>query len=484
MTIKKRLFISNILMIVIPVVIGIVVVTAASLVVNIVIGTREGYSQVAAFRMLRASEQVQHFSRRWADLEDPAQVIADVEAFNNEYAGGNVSVTVYMDEQLLYPQVLPTDKPIWNIAAAQSEAGSHFFLQDDTVIHMENIGRFRLMVADTDSAYLTMDGVRDDYQRHFVIAGIVLLAGVAGIILLTNRFLTRFVFNSVMNPVDALVYGVHQLRDGNLEYRIDYPGEDEFAGVCADFNEMAERLLDSVNARQKDEASRKELIAGIAHDLRTPLTSIKAYAEGIAQEVAADPETRRRYLEVIMNKTADLEHVVNQLFLFSKIDIGEFPFHFESVEVGKEMTDFLNAVSEEYARKGLIISADIAVPGAHISADLVQFRNAIINVLENSTKYKQAEQGHMQVVCREEGEQILITLADDGPGLAEPQLEQIFEVFYRGDPARNAPGKGSGLGLSITAKIIERHGGTIRAQNVPTGGLAVIMTIPKEVEVQ
>lgn len=113
---------------------------------------------------------------------------------------------------------------------------------------------------------------------------------------------------SITTPLDALVHGVRQIRDGNLEYRIEYDGKDEFAQVVDDFNEMAQRLQDMVNARQKDDENRRALIAGISHDLRTPLTSIKGYVEGLEKGVANSPQMRREYLDTIRQKTDDLEH--------------------------------------------------------------------------------------------------------------------------------------------------------------------------------
>lgn len=298
------------------------------------------------------------------------------------------------------------------------------------------------------------------------------------IILLTNRMLTHFVFQKIITPIDALVYGVHQIRDGKLDYRIDYSGKDEFAVICSDFNEMALKLSDFVSQRQKDEANRKELIAGISHDLRTPLTSIKAYIEGLEKGVATTPQNQKKYLNIIKNKTSELERIINQLFIFSKIDIGEFPFNMEEINVVDELFGFIGSLSEEYEEKGLTIIHVPTDKEIYIKADIQQFRNVITNIVENSLRYKSAEQGKLFITTYMNDNNVFIELKDNGPGVPEDALDKLFNVFYRGDQSRNNTNNGSGLGLAITAKILERLNGGVKAENNPDGGLVITITLP------
>jgi signal transduction histidine kinase len=415
---------------------------------------------------------------RWSKSIDLEQMKTDVNSFNEKHRNTKISLSIYQDKELIYPS--PTIKSSFVLDTALSQGGSHTYIMDNMAVYRENIGKYSMLLTDTDfQAHNNED--HDAYHTYLINLGIIVILFIITIIILTNRLLTRFVFKSIITPLDTLVYGVHQIRDGNLNYHIEYEGKDEFADVCSDFNEMAQRLLDSVNARQKDEANRKELIAGISHDLRTPLTSIKAYVEGIEKGVASTPETQKRYLDTIKNKTNDLEHIVNQLFLFSKLDIGDFPFYLEQINIGKEMANMVASLSEEYQKKGLSIELTQNVGNIYVQIDIVQFRNAVINILENSVKYKIQERGQMKISCHEEDKYVTITLADKGPGVSSEALEKLFDVFYRGDRARTNPSKGSGVGLSITAKILERLGGSIRAENVPEGGLAIIMMLPKHI---
>jgi signal transduction histidine kinase len=296
------------------------------------------------------------------------------------------------------------------------------------------------------------------------------------VIILTNKVLTRLVFRNIITPINTLTYGVHQIRDGNLDYHIEYEWKDEFAGICSDFNEMAERLSDFVAQRQKDEANRKELIAGISHDLRTPLTGIKAYVEGLETGVASTPEMQRKYLYTIKSKTAELERIINQLFMFSKIDIGEFPFNLEEFDLDAELRSLIDGVRDDYEKDGLTISFAESGKPVSVNADIQQFRNAVTNIIENSLKYKIAERGTLKITTRTENEAVTIELTDNGPGV--PEIDKLFNVFYRGDPARSGDKSGSGLGLAITSKILERMGGNIRAENAADGGLAIIIMLP------
>jgi len=306
----------------------------------------------------------------------------------------------------------------------------------------------------------------------------ILAVTLLGVVFLVNRALTGYISRSITTPIDTLVDGVREISEGNLGYRIRYNKDDEFAEVCADFNEMAARLSDMVRQRQLDEAGRKELIAGISHDLRTPLTSIKAYIEGLRKGVASTAAMREKYLDIIHSKTEDIEYIINQLFLFSKLDIGEFPLRLESVDIGAELEKMVTGLSDEYAERGLGVSLAGRTHGAFVSVDVVQLRNVVQNILGNSVKYCGRPDARAEISCRQSAGDVIVTIADNGPGVPEGALGKIFEVFYRSDQSRNNPSKGSGLGLAISAKIVGQLGGTITAENTPQGGLAIIITLP------
>ncbi|WP_198429945.1 sensor histidine kinase [Treponema primitia] len=229
---------------------------------------------------------------------------------------------------------------------------------------------------------------------------------------------------------------------------------------------------------EKYENNRRELIAGISHDLRTPLTSIKAYLEGIETGLASTPEKRSKYFSIIKNKTNDLEHIINQLFLFSKLDIGEYPMNMQKVNLGHTLPEMLGELVDEYERRGLVIKQEQNVDDIYVNADYMQLRNVIINILENSVKYKTSEKAVLVINCSSLGNMVEINLTDDGPGVPPDALDKLFDVFYRTDPSRSNEKKGSGLGLAIADKTIRRMGGKIHAELPETGGLSIVIQLP------
>jgi len=350
--------------------------------------------------------------------------------------------------------------------------GDFAYITGDIALYHSDLGDFIVVLPDYYAAALAdfADG------QNFVLP--VILFYLFAVVVLANILLARYITRRIMKPVNTLASGVREISDGNLTHRIDYNGGDEFDAVCADFNEMAARLHDMVAQRQADENSRKELIAGISHDLRTPLTSVKAYIEGLKKGVAATPEMQEKYLDIIQSKTDDIEYIIKQLFMFSQIDIGEFPLNIQTVDIGVELTKMVSEFSTEY--QSLDIALALNIHGECVAVDIIQFKNVVQNILSNSAKYCNRADARAEISCRCSEDGISIAIEDNGTGVPEEKLQKIFDVFYRSDESRHNPG--SGLGLAISSKIIKRLGGTIHAENVPTGGLRVVITLPKVVQ--
>lgn len=470
MTIKRRLFISNILMLIMPIILTLFISSFLLFIFMGVTGTRDMQSLRSGDLFYRVIGDVDSLAEKWLNNNDFSIISSDIDLFNKQHQLGGVTLSVFKESELLYPKT-EVSNSVPEMALTQE--GTYTLIVDNTAVYRISSGEYTVILLDNNFMNNYKKGIGEYFNK-----GIIFFFFIIVIIILINRFLTRFVFRSIMTPLDTLINGVHQIRDGNLSYRIGYDRKDEFAVVCSDFNEMAQQLSDMVNARQKDETNRRELIAGISHDLRTPLTSIKAYVEGIEKGVASTPQAQRRYFDTIKNKVADLEYIINQLFLFSKLDIGEFPFRLEQIDIGKELKYTINSLVNEYENKGLFVSLIQSTENVYVKIDVVQFRNVIHNILENSLKYKNEEYAVTKITCREAGTDVVITLSDNGPGVPQDALEKLFDVFYRNDSSRKDPNKGSGLGLAITAKIIERLDGRIEAENVAKGGLAIVITLP------
>ena len=293
----------------------------------------------------------------------------------------------------------------------------------------------------------------------------LLLAAVA----LTNLYLTRSLFRHIAQPLDTLTAGVARIRDGDLDTPIAYGEPDEFKSACDAVDEMTARLKASLE-QQAAQQQKQELIAGMSHDLKSPLTAIRAYTEGLLEGVAQDEATRQRYLQTIYAKEADMETLVNRLFAFARMDVSQYPVHPEPLA----LRPALEAVAEEQAS----VDVSVDVPDMTVLADRELLRRIAVNLLDNSRKYGGRADVRVRVTAEKRGAAADIAFTDNGAGVPPEQLPRLFDVFYRGDAARTTPGNGSGIGLAVVKKSAEELGGAVRAENAAGGGLRVVVTLP------
>jgi len=470
MTIRQRLSFSNILMLVIPIILCMIFI-------NSMMWNATRYLEEGAFfsnkQLHKLEAELEEALYNWqGSYEELLAFIKEAEA--NLPASADIAI-YDADNVLRYPAVFANEL---------AESGLHLQLfhnqtitVEPSVFHIRGAGDYTIVIAGGNPVLSGLPEFRDYFMR----TGFMLFAFVIAGICLTNAVLTRIMVKHIMNPIHTLSDGVHQLRDGNLDYRIHYPIQNEFQTVCADFDEMAARLSAMVNERQLDEEKRKELIAGISHDLRTPLTSIKAYVEGLEKGVAATPDVQARYMETIKNKVLSMERIINQLFQYTKLDMDSFPFNWQTVDAGRIVSEFVEQYEDEYEKKGLVLVWPGCQSRASIRADVDLLSNVFINIFDNSVRYKTAPRGHLWIGCEAVGDTVVFQLRDDGPGMKPEGLHKLFDVFYRGDAARGS--EGSGLGLAISAKHINRMGGRITAENAEGGGLAIRIELPRGKEV-
>ncbi|MDO5518294.1 MAG: HAMP domain-containing sensor histidine kinase [Clostridium sp.] len=297
------------------------------------------------------------------------------------------------------------------------------------------------------------------------------------IITITNWILSSKIYKSFIKPLELLSYGADQIKKGNLDFDMKYEEEDEFRQVCNDFDEMRMRLQDSVQSKLKYEENRKELVAGISHDLRTPLTVIKGYVEGLIDGVANTEEKQKKYLNTIFHKACEMNNLVDSLFLFSKLDTGKFPFKFDIIDIGDYISGFYNLAKDEFIKKNLKLEyKNLTADDIKVKIDCREIDRVITNILENSVKYNINENKKSKILLYEENDNAVLEISDNGQGVNEEMLDKLFDSFYRGDPSRTRSGEGSGLGLSISKYIVEAHEGKIEAFN--REGLTIKITLP------
>lgn len=289
----------------------------------------------------------------------------------------------------------------------------------------------------------------------------------------TNFYLTRSLFRHIAEPLDALATGVARIRDGDLDTPIAYHEEDEFKAACDAVDEMATRLKASLEQQQYQQQKKQELIAGMSHDLKSPLASIRAYTEALLDGVAQDEATKQRYLQTIHRKEIDIETMVHRLFTFAKMDVSEYPVHIEFIPLHQAMQELTN----EWDPEGLEIELEIPSE-LQVNADRQLLDRIVSNLLSNSQKYGGREIVHVRISAKVCGNMAEVTFADDGAGVPPEQLPKLFDVFFRGDAARTAPANGNGLGLAVVKKSVEAMGGVVHAEDDINGGLRIVFTLP------
>ncbi|SMQ86854.1 His Kinase A (phospho-acceptor) domain-containing protein [Bacillus sp. OV166] len=308
----------------------------------------------------------------------------------------------------------------------------------------------------------------------------IIFFGLIMILIVTNGLLTFYVSRSIIRPIRELQKAAKQMKEGDLNNPIEVHSKDELGQLAQGFEEMRIRLKESIERQLAYEENRKELIANISHDLKTPITTIKGYVEGIRDGVANSPERMERYVQTIYAKSIDLDHMIDELFLYSKLDLQRLPFNFERITFDDYLVDFVDEMRFDLEKKMVKIHLDIEKDGNYlVMVDREHLKRVITNIVDNSLKYIDKDHKILSFHLSTVDSQILFSMNDNGPGIEEKNLPLIFERFYRADLARGTEKGGSGLGLSIAKRIIEEHHGAIWAESLKGQGTTIFIKLKK-----
>lgn len=284
------------------------------------------------------------------------------------------------------------------------------------------------------------------------------------ILVFTALSIGLWIYRSIATPLVKLKKATQNIKEGNLDFVLDVEGDDEFSELCRDFEEMRKRLKESAEEKVLLDKENKELISNISHDLKTPITAVKGYVEGIMDGVADTPEKMDRYVKTIYNKTNEMDHLINELTFYSKIDTNRIPYTFSKLNVEDYFGDCAEEVGLELETRGIeLVYANYVESGVLVIADGEQIRRVIHNIISNAIKYMGKPKGIIQIRVKDVGDFIQVEIEDNGKGIAAKDIAYIFDRFYRTDVSRNSSKGGSGIGLSIVKKILEDHGGKVWA---------------------
>lgn len=299
------------------------------------------------------------------------------------------------------------------------------------------------------------------------------------VIVFTAMVLVIWLYRSIIKPLSVLRMATENIREGNLDFTVSGHSDDELGQLCLDFENMRGRLKEQIDARIKYEQDTIDLISNISHDLKTPLTAIKGYTEGILDGVADSDEKRNKYLRTIYTKAADMQSLVDELSEYTKLDSNIIPYNFSNVNVNSFFTDCVDELSLDTEVKNITLSYKSGVEDCRtVIADAEQLRRVINNIIGNSVKYMDKPEGRIEIRSSVDGDFVRFEIEDNAAGIGEADLPHIFERFYRADSSRGTRKGGTGLGLAISKKIIEDHGGTISVKSKLGEGTTFIFTVP------
>lgn len=322
-----------------------------------------------------------------------------------------------------------------------------------------------LLLAPVDQAFSTL---------WWFLGGAVFLFVIFFVV--TNMTISYQLSRSILTPLHNLQKAAAEISRGNLDYQIIEEGDAEIQALCRDLEIMRIKLKDSIHTQLKYEENRKMLISSISHDLKTPVTSIKGYVEGILDGIANTQEKKERYLKTIYTKTQQIDQMIDDLLLYAKLDVNKIPYNFERTDIEEYLKECLLESEPELERNRIKIVMQSDLRHKHkVLIDRERMKRVIINILDNSRKHLNKEQGEIKILLRATNSSIIIEVNDNGSGIRERDLPHIFDRFFRADAAAGI--EGSGLGLAIAKQIVEGHNGRIWAVSQGDQGTSIIISL-------
>jgi signal transduction histidine kinase len=299
-----------------------------------------------------------------------------------------------------------------------------------------------------------------------IAAGIILF--ITYFLLLTKKFITY---------IKEISEGINQISLGNLENRIEIKNEDEFAFLADKLNQMADDIKEIMENERRSEYAKNELITSVAHDLRTPLTSIIGYLDLVSSKELAQ-DTQMKYIGIAYNKSKRLEKLIEDLFTYTKFNFGEVKANYTEVDIVKLLNQLVDEFYPSFSECHLEYKFTTTNPAAVIKVDGDLLARAFANLISNAIKYGK-DGKNILINLNKEDTKVVITITNFGEIIPKEDLERIFQRFYRVESSRSSETGGSGLGLAIAQSIIEMHGGRISAKS-DTDGTVFIVELKNE----
>ena len=418
------------------------------------------------------------------ELEDEAYL----DGVNKELTGKNAFLLVRKDDQLVYNgselgmedlNDLFEELPEYGDAVGESDRGLYIAADIQALVKQVD---FQYTDGSKGSAFIIIQADAVVPQMRQLMADMVFV--IVLILIVTSAGLCMWTYRGVITPLNQLREATRKIKDGNLEFTIEKSGVSEISDLCDDFEDMRQRLKASAEEKVAFDKENKELISNISHDLKTPITAVKGYVEGIMDGVADTPEKMDKYIRTIYTKANEMDRLINELTFYSKIDTNRIPCTFNKINISDYFEDCVDELSVELESSGVSLTYfNYLEDDTVVIADAEQIKRVINNIISNSMKYMDKPKKAINIRLRDVGDFIQIEIEDNGKGIAQKDLANIFDRFYRTDASRNSSKGGSGIGLSIVKKIMEDHGGQVWATSKEGTGTVMYLALRKYQEV-
>jgi signal transduction histidine kinase len=309
----------------------------------------------------------------------------------------------------------------------------------------------------------------------------IVFAGLMGMVGVYQFFFLRRLEKRIFEPISRLKQGVEEIAQGNYDVAIECEVLNDLTLLVASFNNMARKLKEGEQVKAEYEENRKQLIANISHDLKTPITSIQGYIEALLDRSVQPAAQRDKYLHIIYNNTVYMNKLIDDLFLFAKLDLDKLEFRFQRTPVRNFMADLMEEFRLELEEQGIAFTYEDRLERDYtVNIDGKRIHQVIKNLIANAIKYGPEDGLAIDTtLCRAEREDyVVIRLSDNGPGIPEDQMAHVFDRFYRIDPERTKNGPSTGLGLAIARELVEAHGGRIAIASQRGDGSCFTIELP------
>jgi len=483
MSIRSRLRLSHMAMVIIPIIlsIGITLIISSFYVKDLETAYNIKYNKKATFE-----ELMNGGSPIFEDIKNTSIISPELlentvylDSFNKKLNKIHTGIVVRKNTTILYASKSINKDDISatlpNFVGLNSDKKSHPIVGNQILKPID----FYFSDGSKGSVFLITD--ISFIKKTIIQLFVSIIISIIAIMIVTNAFLTFLTSRSIVDPLEALKEGAIQIKNGNLDFQFNNNAKDEIGEVYSAFEEMRLKLKESLKLQQQYENNRKELISNISHDLKTPITAIKGYVEGIIDGVADSPEKMDKYIKTISSKSKDMERLIDELFLFSKLDLNKLPFNLEEINIKRYIEDCCEELQLDLEENHIEFEYSIenSNPEQLILGDREKLKRVITNIINNSVKYMDKDQGKIKIELADSDKFTILTIHDNGRGISKESLPFIFDRFYRADPSRNTLTGGSGLGLAICKLIIEELGGTIWAESQEGFGTSVFVTFKK-----